>query len=490
MQTHKKYKFIKWLRRRNEQRKKVILLIATMLLILAAGSIARGQEATLSPGEVLKIVREFHPVARITDNRIEQAKADITIARGGFDPLLYSSNAQKTFDGTTYYNYNRPELSIPTWFGISVEAGVEYLSGSRTDPQETIGRTSYAGISVPLAKNLLMDKRRAALQTAKIQQQASVAEKQAVLNDLLLEAMTAYWDWVKQYQLLDIATNAVFVNENRMRLIRIAVQQGERAAIDTVEAQMQLQQFQLMQLKARTDFINEGIRLSAYLWNQQGQPVNLPEYVQPDIQVLLTDPLTIPLPDRDSLLLAATEQHPELAGYRYKLQTLSVEKKLKFQELLPAVNFSYNQLGKGYDILKTATGSMFENNFRYGFTVGLPLRFSQGRGEYRKARLKIDETKMVIDQKAVLISNKVKSSYNELLLLREQAAILNIAVKNAETLQRGEETKLLNGESSLFLVNARENKTLEAKQKLLETRNKFMQKLVTASWSAGTLHSL
>lgn len=267
MQTHSKYKFINWLRRRNQQRKRTLLLTGLILtlLFLAKMSVAqeRPQDRSLSAEQIMAIVKKFHPIARIAGINIEKAKADITIARGQFDPQLYSSNAQKTFDGTDYYNYNRPELNIPTWFGVNITTGLEYLSGSRTDPEQTTGKTSYFGISVPLAKNLLMDKRRAALQTAKIYRDASLVEQRAVLNDLLLEAMLVYWDWVNQYQQYQILSQAVSVNEQRLGLVRLAYRQGDRPAIDTTEAMTQLQQFQLMQTQAWLEFRNEGILLSA-----------------------------------------------------------------------------------------------------------------------------------------------------------------------------------------------------------------------------------
>ncbi|OYW17633.1 MAG: hypothetical protein B7Z54_07725, partial [Sphingobacteriales bacterium 12-47-4] len=167
-------------------------------------------------------------------------------------------------------------------------------------------------------------------------------------------------------------------------------------------------------------------------------------------------------PRLDSLLDLAMTQHPALRVYDYKLSALDVEKKLKFQGLLPTVDFKYNQLGKGYDILKTATGPLFENSFQYGLTLGIPLRLSEGRGEYRKAKLKIDETRWQQDQKELEIGNKIRSYYNEWKTLQQQIRIQEQAYRNYLALQRAEELRFESGESSLFLVNTRENKTLEA----------------------------
>lgn len=449
----------------------------------------KGQDSlkTLSAKQVMEIVKQFHPVAKQADIFIEKAKADVTIAKGLFDPVFKNESAQKTFDGIDYYYYNRPELSIPTWFGVEVSAGVEYLSGNRTDPMDTKGETSYFGISVPLAKNLLMDKRRAALQTAKIFREASNVEKRNLLNNLLMDVMKTYWSWVQQYQVYKIITDAVKVNEKRVELVNMAFRLGDRPAIDTTEALTQLQNFELLKSQAWLDFQNTGLELSVYLWTVNVEPYNLPVNVIPNEDLQLSSIAAASIPELNSLLDAARKNHPELVIYNYKLDVLGVEKRLKFQELLPTVNFRYNQLGKGYDVLKTATGPLFENNYQYGLSFGIPLRMSQGRGEYRKAKLKITETQLQQNQKQWQIENKVKSYYNELITLKSQVALQEKAYNNFMILQRGEEIRFQAGESSLFLINVRENKTLEALQKLQELKAKYYKTEYALRWAAGIL---
>ena len=75
----------------------------------------------------MEIVKQFHPVAKQADINIEKAKADITTAKGMFDPLLSTKISNKTFDGTEYYNHFQPDLVIPTWYGIEIKAGLENL---------------------------------------------------------------------------------------------------------------------------------------------------------------------------------------------------------------------------------------------------------------------------------------------------------------------------------------------------------------------------
>lgn len=441
---------------------------------------------TLSPDQFRAIVLQHHPVARQATILMQKAKADRLSARSGFDPVLRYDQSEKTFDGTEYYQYRQPELKIPVWFGIDLTAGTEHLSGNRTDPQETKGQSNYAGISVPLAKNLLMDKRRAALKTAGIFLQSSAVERRSMLNDLLYEAMNAYWEWVMAYQDQRVLQDVVKVNQQRMDWIVRTYRSGERPAIDTTEALSQLQSFRLAESQARLAFVNAGVLLSAYLWNERTEPVMLPESIIPAASVLEPDTRAVPVPLIAELTEKAMREHPELKLYDYKLDALRIDQRLKFQEMLPMVNFKYNQLGKGYTFLKQ-TGPLFGNNFRYGISVSMPLRLSEGRGQYQKAKLKVKETQLDQQLKSRGISNKISMAVNEQETLRTQLRIQEDAYRALRQLLNAEETRFREGESSLFLVNVRENKALEARQKWQQLKVKFLKSQTTVQWAAGQL---
>ena len=89
--------------------------------------------------------------------------------------------------------------------------------------------------------------------------------------------------------------------------------------------------------------------------------------------------------------------------------------------------------------------------------------------------------------KQLQVETKVRSYYNELVTLRNQLLLQENNYKNYRLLLQGEETRFKNGESSLFLVNTRENKTLEALQKLQELRNKYIKTFNSLQWAAGQL---
>jgi outer membrane protein TolC len=190
----------------------------------------------------------------------------------------------------------------------------------------------------------------------------------------------------------------------------------------------------------------------------------------------------------ENLLTAATINHPDLQIYDYKLEALQIDKKLKLQELLPKLDVSYNQLGKDFNLLKTTvTGPLLRNNFQYGLKFEMPLRFSQGRGDYRNAKLKIAETELGQTQKQLQIAIKIKSYYNEFETLKKQVALQSENYNNYQRLVKAEESRLTNGESSLFVVNVRETKALEAYEKLIALKTKYFKTVYALQWSAGLL---
>jgi len=464
--------------------KKTVLLFSVFLFIEST----KGNDSAkvLSLNNFLQIVKTFHPVAKQAAIQVDKANAGLVIAKSGFDPVLGSNAGNKTFDGINYYQSNNTQITIPTWYGIEIKTGIEYLTGNRTDSRETLGKTSYAGISIPVAKNLLIDKRRAVLQQAKIMIAASEQEKRVLLNDLMMEATNAYWQWVQSYFIYTTYNDVIELNKKRVRLVVGAYQNGDRPAIDTTEAVAQLQNFEYQQNDALLDWQNAGVLLNTFLWKQNSEVYELPGDVLPDKnREQLYD--AVIFPELEKIIADAKRMHPELNIYTYKLNALDVERKLKFQELLPKIDLKYNQLGKGYDIASTATKTLFDNNYSFGINFSVPLRLSQGRGEYKMAKLKITETRLQQSQKEIDIINKVKNYYNRLVNYKAQVNLLQKTYAGYLRLQKGEETKFFNGEGSLFLVNSRENKTLETLLKLTETTIKYNKTSLGLQWAAGQL---
>lgn len=435
----------------------------------------------------MDLVRAYHPVARQANLVVDRARAEMVAARAGFDPFFYLGSERKTFDGKFYYDHFNPELRVPTWFGIEVATGLEDNLGDFLNPELTSGRSSYLGISVPLARNLLMDKRRAVLQQARIFREQSKAERTLILNDLLFDAGVRYWEWVRSYMVYAVLSDAVAVNRQRLSFVKVAAAQGERPAIDTTEALAQLQSFQLASNEAWLKFRKAGLELSNDLWRADATPYYLPANVRPDTAWMRQEFRLKRLPILEELLAAASVEHPKLQSFDFKMQALEIERRLKFQELLPYVNLKYNVLNSGYNVLSGASAAFYRNNNKFGIDIGVPLRLSQGRGNYAAAKIKINETDLQRSQTRLAIENKVRYHFNELAVLQDQSVTAADNLQNYLRLLRGEDTRFRAGESSLFMVNIRENMVLQSRQKYIEVMTKSKVSELALQWAAGQL---
>jgi outer membrane protein TolC len=469
-----------------------------VLLICFAGSFLpiNKSEAQIKIGDTLKVlspeqfinwVKEYHPLARQAGLFIDQAEAELLATRGLFDPMIYYTNEQKTFDGKNYYNYSNTNLKIPTWFGVELAAGLENNLGDFTNPELSPAKSSYAGLSVPLAKNLLMDNRRAALQQAKFFVDLSESEQRLAINDLLFDALDMYFQWANEYQGYLILTDAVNTNEIRYEQIKVTVEQGDRAGVDSTEALTQLLQFQFQQNEAYMRFINTGYLLSNFLWDENERPILLTSNVIPAILPELSNPFAREFRPLDDLLQLAASNHPKLRVYDSKLDILEVERRLKFQSLLPTVNLKYNALADGYQFWRGWNSTMLDNNYKFGAELGIPIFLRQGRGDYRGAKLKIRSTELEQSAARLDIDNKVKYYYNELVNLLVQIRINERAFAAYKRVFDVEVQKFELGESTLFLLNNRELKVLESRQKLAELKAKFFKTAYGVEWAAGLL---
>lgn len=455
------------------------------LLILGMAMVFQLHAQLFTQESFIQQVKQFHPVAKQAAIQVEKAKADLQSARGGFDPSFNFDASNKTFDGKNYYYYNNPELKIPIGLGgLDIKTGLESNGGKYLNPEVSPGQTSYLGVEMPLGKGLLMDKRRATLQQAKIFQSQSQQDQMKMLNDLLYNAYNSYWQWAGAYQLFSIYNKYHQISTDRLRLVRIAFENGDRAVMDTVEAMTQVLNYEAQMTDARQKINTAGLELSNYLWFENDSAYQLPSQFFPDtIQFVMS----VNDQSLDVLLNRSTTENPTLKAYTFKLEALDVERKLKFQSMLPMVNVKANLLNSGYNVVKGIDGNFLQNNYKWGIDVKLPLFLREGRGDYNKSKLKIEETNLEFNAKKWETENKIRNYYSEANLLQVQIKSVQSAYNGYQTLFKAENLKFYNGESSLFLVNSRESKLIETAEKLVNLRVKYFKAKYATEWAAGLL---
>lgn len=459
--------------------------VAAVLLAGLCGLVSHAQDQqVLSVEAFINQVKQYHPLAAQANLLPQKASADLLSARGSFDPVLETNNNHKSLDGVSYYQYTNPEIKIPTALGVTLKTGYEKSNGALINPERTRGVASYLGIELPVLNGLLTDKKRTALQQAKIYLQQSEQERVLMINDLLFNAYTSYWEWAGAYSLYQVYSRSVTVADRRAKLVSLSFRNGERPMADTMEAFAQLQNFRLLQSGALVELNKKILELSFYLWNENQEPYLLPEIFVPDT-ILFSQPQ--PLPDTSELIARASTSHPSLQITGYKGRILDAERKLKLQSLLPTVNVQANLLSKDYYQYKNISMTYLENNYKLGIKVNIPLLFRQGRGDYKNIRIKIRENNYELEKKTWEIQNKIRQYFTEATQLLDQLNTADEMNRAYAFLLKTEELKFAQGESSLFLVNSRENKTLEIQQKIIELQAKYLKAAYAIQWAGGII---
>lgn len=463
-----------------------ILFLFVSFILTAQSDTVR----TLSLPEFLGIVKAYHPLAKQADIISDKAKAELTIARGGFDPTIYSDYDRKVFYGNNYYSFFGSEIKIPGWYGIEFKAGYDYTYGSNINPTDFIPNTglAYVGISVPVLKGLFTDKKRADLRKAKLFISASQQQRTLMVNDLLLDAIKTYYEWTLAFRNKKIIEDALVLSQQRFVATTQAALLGDRAPIDSTEALTQFQSRQYELNQVNLDFQKARFELSNFLWKEEEQSYLLPENTIPDFNDTALFYQFVALKSLDEMEQNIQMNHPHILNYQVKIKQLEIDRKLKIENLKPTLNANYNILSKDVSTFGNPSWSNFRDYYKFGIKFSMPLTFAQGRGELKIANLKIREAKYDLDLKRNELSNKLRSYYTELVVLREQVKLYKATSQNFEKLYMGEVTRFNAGESNVFLVNTRENKLLEVKQKLAEVQLKYFKTEATLKWVMAQLN--
>ena len=442
--------------------------------------------------EFLALVEQFHPVARQAALNPERARQEVRQARGAFDPSVNGKYYGKQLKGTEYFHDWETYLRVPTWFGVDVKAGWDRGTGPYVNPQEytATGGLSYVGLSVPLGQGLLVDERRTALRVAQALTSLAEAERRAVRNKLLLSASKDYWEWALATERLRLLAANEQVAAVRFAATRQRVLAGDLAAIDSVEAQAELQNRQSQRVAARVQWQNATLVASSYLWDAGGRPRELPATARP--QPLPPARAWRPIaPDSLAALTAQAQQlHPDLLKSRVKQVQLGLENRLLLNKLLPKVNVDYNLLLPGRPFAFENNPQPFQggysvNNYKLGLSLSQPILLRAERAKRQLNQLKLRDVSFQLDNDQRLVGNALQTAANDWQALLEQLRLQQQATANYQRLRDGELIRFESGESTVFLINSREASLLSARQKLAELQAKYAQTQAQLRYAVG-----
>ncbi|MFC6878060.1 TolC family protein [Flavobacterium myungsuense] len=423
----------------------------------------------LSYNEYLGFVKKYHPLVKNANLEINKAQANLMMARGGFDPKIEVDFSQKQFKQSEYFSILNSSFKIPTWYGVEIKAGFDNNEGVFLNPENTApnqGLTSL-GISVPLGQGLWINQRMADLRKAKMQIRLSDAERKLQAIAVFYDASIAYFNWKRSFNELKLYENFTKNAQIRFKGIQSLIREGDKPAIDSVEAGIIVKNRLLSLEDSNLKLTKAKLELSNFLWLENNIPLELSDGIIPELQLDNTIQETL----RTNDLLNSDfsiENHPKINALQSKIDILNVDRKLKANMLLPKIDVGYSYLSEP---------SYFDDyrfeNYKIGMNFYFPLFLRKERGSLKIAKFKVQETQFTLDLERVQLNNKINAQKFEIQSLVKQRDFVKQLVNDNSIMLNSEERLFNFGESSLFLINTRENNLVSSKLSEIAIENRF-----------------
>lgn len=472
--------------------KKVLHILVTLLTSFAG--INAWAQASMDPVFVLPdsvssltlqqfyaAILEYHPVVKQAKLLPENARQEIRLARGAFDPKLEVLIDQKEFQDKSYYNYTDIYLTFPNRTFIEPKIGLEDNSGELLNNESIIpgNRQYFAGVNVPIGRGLFTDDRRTAIRQAELFQTIAEAEQVKLVNKILLGAAKDYWNWYNSYYNFRLLTRGADIAREIFSRVKMNVALGEQAAIDSVQAKITLQTRLVERQEAWLAFQNAGIHLSNYLWDEQSYPLVLTARVAPVLEV--SDLSSLNLQTLSALADSARVNHPELIKLRTKINQLELERSLAREFLKPRLDLSY------YLLSQPSAEKVIDpvNDYKFGLEFSMPILLRKERSKVAITNLKIQSTEFEQTQAEREILNEITAVFNDIvntsIIIDQQTDMVNLY----DRLLQAEFLNLENGESDLFKLNIQQEKLIQAQTKLLKLKSEYEKLKAELYWAAG-----
>jgi outer membrane protein TolC len=455
-------------RRKSKMRNLVKLFSFLILFCFSTLHSQNFNQEELTFIEYLGYVKKYHPLVKQANLEVTNAQAKLMMARGGFDPKLEVDYNKKEFKGTEYYSLLNSSFKIPTWYGIEVKAGFDDTSGDYYNPQNKTpeaGLTSL-GINVALGQGMFINQRMADVREGKLQVKLSDAQRKLRAIEVLYQASEAYFEWRRSYNEAELYKNYLGFASTRFQGVKKLIAAGDAPAIDSVEAKITVRNRELNVENGNLKLAKAKLKLANFLWIEN-VPVELGDLVKPEQNLIQTIEETLKT-DAMMVDVESLDSHPKIQSLETKMDILEVNRQLKANSLLPKINVGYNYISE-----PNYWNNFNADDYKFNIDFSFPIFLRKERGSLKMAKLKIQDMQYDIGQQRLELKNKIKAQQTEIASLRKQKIVIDNLVQDYMTMLNSEEKLFSFGESSIFLINSRENNLVSAKLSQISLENQF-----------------
>lgn len=457
------------------------------LVVGLFASIASAQDVSpLRVEDVTASVDRSYPALRAALRETDIAEAELRSAKGAFDPSWRTSVSG---DPVGYYKEFRvsSEVQVPTpLWGTTFWAGWGY--GDNDFPSYYGNYVTNAageariGASIPFWRNGPIDRRRANIDRAELGKTlASVSIDQQKI-EITRAATIRYYEWVAAGRRRSVAQALLEIAVSRDAGIGVRVEHGDIPQIERTDNARAIVQRQGFVISAQRDVERAAIELSLFFRDERGQPVTVSASRLPDAlpEPVAIEPGTI---QRDAA--AAQEKRPEVRRFILQQQQTEIERRWAANQMAPAIDLRVlgsADLGSNPD---PANLSRNRPELQMGLVLDIPIlnRANDGRVKAADAQItRLEDQKRLMQDR---VGAEVSDALSALEASRQRVLVARREVALATDLEVAERRRFDLGDSTLLVVNLREQASAESKLRELDALLDYQRAL--ASYRAATM---
>ncbi|MBL4852603.1 MAG: TolC family protein [Gammaproteobacteria bacterium] len=430
------------------------------LLLLALTLPAYAKQSILTLDEVLNSSLRYVPQILESAEKKRRAEANQFAATGAFD-TNFEQNSLFWLSGFYNGTYIDNSLVKPLQnSGGKVYGG--YRSGTGTfpiyeDELITLNRGELnIGVLFPLFRDRNFDEKRFKLQNSELG--IELARTELLLNQAQVQhgAMIAYWRWLAAGSRLSIYEHLLEIAEDRDHAFKERFAAGDIAEIDIVENLQNVLKRRALVVQTQGRFEVAALTLSLYFRDHNGEPRS-PKRTQLPSQFPLIDTSVIQRVNED--IKNAFARQMELSRIDIEIEQAQLQLKLGENLFKPKVDIGAKlarDLGEG-------RASSEGTDIIVELAISVPIGRRAARGEISAAQARLNELKFERQQVQERLRTNITQLSYSLKATAEFADLASQEVTQATRLEQAERERGLEGASTFFLLNVREENAADTK---------------------------
>ncbi|MBB3104904.1 TolC family protein [Azomonas macrocytogenes] len=441
---------------------------------------------SLTLEQVLSSSATHYPKILSSLQKIESGDAEKQIAQGAFDWEVQQKIMRRshTYDGRyadTQVTRRFYDNNMRLYFGYRISK--DYLPSYEDAMNTYRGGEFNVGVMFSLLKDRTIDKDRYNVRQSELTAKKAQNEMRLTQLKTQYQAMNAYLEWIALGKSIQSMRYLLELSEKRQVAFEKKNKHGDIAEIYLTENQQYILKRQIEINQMEQEWQNSAVYLSLF-WRDEMGNSNVPT------------PLDMPhdFPDKPSIdknklihdMAYLQSQSPDIIAIDMEQSKLDNTIELGENSLLPKVDVVL----EGTHNVGGQKSSPAGNDVKIGLSITIPLERNIAEGKIRKAEA--EKNRLEYEQKLVAeqIATQLKTIASNYAMIEKYQNLISKEVALAEVMQQAEYSKFKEGLSDLFVVNLREEKTIEAQLKLIKAQLDFWKNISNYYFSTMNYSSL